>query len=127
MLQKLAFTSLAVAGFIAATAGSGFAQDNPAKKSSGGWAVVNSDGTLQGHENVTRVTVKSTGVYDVRFNQKISNCAATATIGGTSKTVLPGYIVLSKRSDTVVAHTFDALTALPADFKFNLNVACSSS
>ena len=125
MLNKLTFTSLAIVGLFAAAASAGAAE--APKASAGGWAVVASDGKLGSHQNVSGVTHNSAGVYDVKFNGKVSDCAATATIGGSTKTLVPGYIVLTKKSDSVGVHTFDALTALPADFKFNLNVACSSS
>jgi opacity protein-like surface antigen len=126
MSRKSLLCALAAVGFVAAAAADSSAQET-AKTSPGGWAVVASDGKLQSHENAMKVTHNSAGVYDVKFDQKVSNCAANATIGGSTRTMLPGYIVLTKRGDTIGVHTFDALTALPADFKFNLNVACSSS
>jgi hypothetical protein len=126
-MRKFALASLVVGGFITAAAGNSLAQDAPGKTDPGGWAVVASDGKLQGHENVMQVSHSNPGVYDVKFNQKVSDCAATATIGGSTKSLIPGYIALTKNSDVIGVHTFDATTALPADFKFNLNVACAKS
>jgi hypothetical protein len=92
--------------------------------SPGGLAVVNANGSLGANYNVVRVNHVSQGVYRVRFNQPTGNCAVTATVGGSTKTAVPGYIVVRRDQDIVGVHTFAAATLVPADFKFNLNLTC---
>jgi len=94
---------------------------------SGGWAVVKPDGRLGANHNVVRVNHRSPGVYQVKFNQPVKRCAATASIGGSAKTIVPGYIVVRRHADIVSVHTFAVVTLLPADFKFDLTLTCPSA
>ena len=103
------------------------AQEGIPPATPGGWAVVNADGSLGANSNVKRVNHKSAGVYRVEFNQPVSGCAATATIGGSAKTVVPGYIVVRRHQHGIGVHTFAAATLLPQDFKFNLNLVCPAA
>jgi hypothetical protein len=120
-VSKLAFVAGAiVAGF--AVSGGAIAQPT-----TGGWAVVAPDGTLGHNQNVQSVNHKSTGVYLVKFNQGVTTCSATATIGGRGKnSIVPGYIVVSHpRGDNLIkVNTFLTATLLPADFRFNIQVMC---
>ena len=119
--------SLAGAAFFATLASAASAQERIPPASPGGWAVVNADGSLGSNSNVKKVTHESRGVYRVDFNQPVRGCAATATIGGSAKTIVPGYIVVRRHRDGVGVHTFAAATLLPEDFKFNLNLVCPAA
>jgi hypothetical protein len=103
------------------------AQEGIPPATPGGWAVVNADGSLKAHSNVKNVKHPARGAYRVVFNQPVSGCAATATIGGSAKTVVPGYIVVRRNDNAVGVHTFAAATLLPTDFKFNLNLVCPAA
>lgn len=116
--------SLAGAAFLMTLAPAASAQEGIPRATAGGWAVVNADGSLRAHSNVKDVRHTGRGVYRVEFNQPVHGCAATATIGGSSKTIVPGYIVVQRHASVVRVDTFAAATLLPTDFKFNLNVVC---
>jgi hypothetical protein len=125
MLQKLAFTTLAITGLFALTAGTGLAQNAPGKKTTGGYAVINSDGSVEVQHNVTSVSHSNTGVYYVQMARKVDNCAATATIAGDSQTLAPGYVVIAKQGDMINVNTYATVTLLPEDYKFDLIVDCA--
>jgi hypothetical protein len=116
--------SLAGAALFLAWAQPASAQEGMPPATPGGWAVVNADGSLGAHMNVKNVTRVSKGVYHVDFNQRVGRCAATSTIGGSAKSIVPGFIVVQRHRERVTVHTFAAVTLLPADFKFNLHLAC---
>lgn len=116
--------SLAGAAFLLGLTAAASAQEGIPRASAGGWAVVNADGSLRAHSNVKGVRHTARGVYRVEFNQPVHGCAATATVGGSSKTIVPGYIVVQRHASAVRVHTFAAATLLPTDFKFNLNLVC---
>lgn len=96
----------------------------------GGFAVVDADGKLHAHANVLRVKHANTGVYRVIFDQDVSACAANATIAARNgKSIIPGYIVVghgAKTPNEVRVFTFLTATLLPADYKFNLAMACGT-
>ena len=120
-ISKLALSAGAI---VAAFALTGAAN---AQTSTGGWAVVGPDGTLGHHQNVQSVNHKATGVYLVKFNQDVTGCSATATIGGQGrKSIIPGYIVVSHpRGDNLIkVNTFLSATLLPTDFRFNIQAMC---
>ena len=116
--------SIAAAAFFTTLASAASAQEGIPPATPGGWAVVNADGSLGSNSNVKQVNRVSKGVYQVQFNQPVHGCAATATIGGSPKTIAPGYIVVQRHHSTVTVHTFAAATLLPQDFKFTLNLVC---
>jgi hypothetical protein len=98
-----------------------------AQGASGGWAIVAQDGTLGHNLNVKSVNHKGPGVYLVKFNQDVTACSANATIAGSGKkSLLPGYIVVSRvrNDDTIRVSTFLTVTLLPADFRFNIQLMC---
>lgn len=98
------------------------AQESPV--SQGGWAVVKPDGTLGKHLNAVSVTRASAGVYDITFNQPVRHCSYNATIRG-DDSLVPGYIIVSSHGKKEIqVNTYAVLTALPADFKFNVSVDC---
>ncbi len=117
-MQTCSLAALLITG-AALFAAPAYAQTTP-----GGLAVVDSDGSLGANYNVLHVRHVRTGLYRVRFNQPTGSCAATATIGGDTKTTVPGYIVVRRDQDVVGVHTFAAATLVPHDFKFNLTLAC---
>jgi hypothetical protein len=120
--RKLA-VALAAAMGLFVTINAAAAQDQPV--SQGGWAVVSENGSLQRGLNVRKVAHLSQGVYQVLFNQDINVCAATATIRGERENLLPGYIVVSNfHSNKVQVNTYDTVTRLPTDLKFNVLVSC---
>jgi hypothetical protein len=118
MMRTCSLAALLVTG-AALFAAPAYAQATP-----GGLAVVDSDGSLGANYNVLRVRHVKTGLYRVKFNQPTGTCAATATIGGDTKTTVPGYIVVRRDQDVVGVHTFAAATLVPHDFKFNLTLLC---
>ena len=48
------------------------------------WAVVNSDGSL-GPKARRRVQKTADGAYTIVFNRRVTNCAYTATLGGSNQ------------------------------------------
>jgi opacity protein-like surface antigen len=94
----------------------------------GGWAIVQSDGTLGANLNVTDVSRPKTGVYRITFNQDVSKCAANATIAAAGgKTIVPGYLVAGRNDNVpnqIRVYTFTTVTLLPANYKFDLTVSC---
>jgi hypothetical protein len=124
MLKSIAFASYVALGVVVAAANS-LAHDMHGKKSDGGFAVVNADGSLGGNKNLTSISHPSTGVYDLQFKQNVDLCAINGTIGGTTETVAPGYIVVQRAQNLVTVNTFATLTLLPMDYKFDVNVTCS--
>lgn len=92
-----------------------------------GFAVVAQSGKLGRNQNVTNVTHVKTGVYRVDFTDNTGSCAYNATIAGTKKRLIPGYVVVSHEKDapnSVFVSTFDTVTLLPGDYRFHLQVAC---
>lgn len=124
MIHSRQFAIALAPAFVAILTLTASAQEMRPPAASGGWAVVNADGSLGAHFDVAKVTHPARGVYRVDFNQPVHRCAATASIGGSSRTVVPGYIVVRRHDNTVGVHTFAAATLLPTDFKFDLNLAC---
>lgn len=96
--------------------------------SPGGWAIVQSDGTLGANRNVTAVQHKKAGIYRLTFNQDVSRCAVNATIASADgKTVVPGYIVVGHNHnipEQIRVATFLTVTLLPADYRFDVVVNC---
>lgn len=99
-----------------------------AQGATGGWANVGPDGKLGHSLNVVSSNRVKTGVYQVKFNQDISNCAANATLMGRGKkTIVPGYIVVTlhtRNPDTIKVNTFLSTTLTPGDLRFDLMVMC---
>ncbi len=90
------------------------------------WAEVRGDGTLLRGSRVVSVTRTSAGVYNVRFNRNVTDCAYTATIGSNSgepagviDTVLPA-------NDTVrvITESNDGVPPSFQDRAFHLVVTC---
>ena len=122
-MRNISKLALSAGAFVAAFALTGAAE----AQTTGGWAIVASDGSFGHNQNVVAVNHKSAGVYLVKFNQDVSTCAANATIGGNGKrSVIPGYIVVShpRSADTIKVTPFLPATLLPADFRFNIQVMC---
>lgn len=93
----------------------------------GGWAVVTKGGKLDRNKNATKASRMGTGQYEVDFNANVRQCAFTGTIAGTSKDLSPGDMVLARRKATpngVYVAIYDAVTLLPADRRFTVNVTC---
>jgi hypothetical protein len=95
----------------------------------GGWAIVDTDGTLGANSNVVQVNHVGPGVYRVVFNQDVSQCAATATIAAHTgrHSIVPGYLVTGRNGKfptQMRVYTFDTTTLLPTDFRFDLLVSC---
>jgi hypothetical protein len=113
----------AAAGLLASAAPSYAGAPTP-----GGWAMIQADGTLAHHVNVTRVTHPRAGVYRITFNQNVQHCAATATIAAKGgKTIIPGYIVAGHNHhepDQIRIFTFETITLIPTDYKFDMVVTC---
>ncbi len=90
------------------------------------FALVAADGTLTAGYRVVSVSRLSAGVYNVRFNRSVAECAKTATIGsgngepaGVIDTVIPA-------SDTVrvITESNDGVPPAFQDRAFNLVVNC---
>jgi hypothetical protein len=124
MLKSIAFVSYVTFGVVVAAANSS-AHDMQSNKSDGGFAVVNADGSLGGNKNLTSISHPSAGVYDLQFKKNVDFCAINGTIGGTTQTLLPGYIVVQRAQNLVTVNTFATLTLTPTDYKFDVNVTCS--
>lgn len=79
---------------------------------------VRGDATHGGH------TAVGSGIYTVGFDESVSACAYSATLGSTDATVVPaGRITVRDAGGQVEVRTFDASGA-PADLPFHLIVAC---
>jgi hypothetical protein len=118
-----AATAIFMAG--AATA----AAQAPGTLTPGGWAIVDSDGTLGANSNVVKVEHPKTGLYRIIFNQDVSHCAATATLAAHNgrNTIEPGYIVAGRNDNfptQLRIYTFNTTTLLPADLRFNILASC---
>ncbi|HWA92546.1 MAG TPA: hypothetical protein VG889_21120 [Rhizomicrobium sp.] len=94
----------------------------------GGWAIINSDGTLGANLNVTKVQHPKPGVYRITFNNDVAHCAANATIAAAGgNTIVPGYIVAGRTAlvpNQIRVHTWETVTLIPTDYKFDLLVTC---
>jgi hypothetical protein len=118
-----AATAILLAGAAAAAA-----QAPGVGPTSGGWAIVEADGTLGPNLNAVKVIHVGNGSYRVQFNQDVSRCAATATIAAKDGDMLiPAYIIAGRHNTAlsqIRVHTFQTTTLLPADFQFDLLVSC---
>lgn len=93
----------------------------------GGWAMVQPDGTVGKSLNVVNVKHTGTGVYVVKFSSDVKDCVPLATIAGSGKkSLIPGYVVVSgtRATDEIRVNTFLTATLLPADFRFNILASC---
>jgi hypothetical protein len=93
----------------------------------GGWALVTKGGKLDRNKNATKANHIGAGQYEIDFNADVRQCGFTGTIAGTPKDLSPGNIVLARRKDTpngVYVAIYDAVTLLPADRRFTVNVTC---
>jgi hypothetical protein len=99
-----------------------------AQGATGGWADIGPDGALGRSLNVVSANRVGTGVYEVKFNQDITNCAMNATLMGRGKkSITPGYIVVTahnRNRNVVRVNTFLTTTLLPGDFRFDLVATC---
>ena len=98
-------------------------------QTAGGWAIVDSDGTLGSNSNVNRVEHPKTGIYRISFNQDVSHCAATATLAAHTgrNGIVPGYVVTGRNTNfpnQIRVYTFNTTTLVPADFRFNVLASC---
>jgi hypothetical protein len=119
----------AVTGILFAAVIAPAAAQQPGTPTPGGWAIVDSDGTLGANSNVVKVMHVGTGIYRVVFNQDVSQCAGTATIAAHTgrHSVVPGYLVVGRNDNAPTqmrVYTFDSTTLIPADFRFDLLVSC---
>lgn len=116
----------AVSGLLFAAAS--FTASQAGTPTPGGWAIVQSDGSLGFNQNVTDVGHPKTGVYRINFNQDVSHCAATATIAAKGgKTIIPGYIVVGRNGNVpnqLRVFTFATVTLIPSDYKFDVVAHC---
>jgi hypothetical protein len=92
------------------------------------YAVVNTDGSLVRGANVSKVAHLGTGRYEVTFNQDVSRCAYTATIGdpGNALVYYPGLIYTAGGHGSrqgVYVETKNTGGGL-GDWPFHLNVSC---
>jgi hypothetical protein len=79
---------------------------------------------LRGNATSGGHTVQSSGIYTVGFDQSVSGCAYSATLGTTDgSAVVPGRITVTDVGGRVEVHTFDA-SGNTADLPFHLIVAC---
>ena len=74
------------------------AAQQPGTPTPGGWAIIDTDGTLDANSNVVQVNHVGPGVYRVVFNQDVSHCAATATLAAHTgrHSIVPGYLVTGR-------------------------------
>ncbi len=89
---------------------------------------VNSDGTLATGRNAVGASHDSTGAYTVTFNNSVSICAVTASIGSNVAGVMPpaGMVAVAfvaGNPDALAVRTFDTNGAA-ADRSFHLIAAC---
>lgn len=122
--RRLAASAAAAAGLLLAAGPATSGVPTP-----GGWAIVDDDGTLGANRNVVRVSLVQTGVYRVVFNQDVSHCAATATLAAHNgrNSIVPGYIVTGRNGnfpEQLRVYTFNTVTLLPQNFRFNLLASC---
>jgi hypothetical protein len=76
------------------------------------WAVVESNGTLVRHGTgaIESKEVGSAGTYEVVFNQNVSQCAYTATLGSTTDGAAPaGDIGVASRAEGIFKAKLDAV------------------
>jgi len=76
-----------------------------------------------------KVVHVNTGVYRVQFNNDVSSCAANVTLAAHNgrNSVAPGYVVAGKNDSApaqIRVYTFQAVTLVPTDFKFNVLASC---
>ncbi len=110
-------------------AGSQAAAQAPGAPSTGGFAIVDSDGSLGANRNVLAVFHVGTGIYRVQFNQDVSSCAANVTLAAHTghSSVVPGYVVAGRNENApnqIRVYTFQAVTLVPMDLRFNLLASC---
>ena len=119
----------AAMGIVLASAIAPAAAQQPGTPTPGGWAIVDTDGTLDANSNVVQVNHVGPGVYRVVFNQDVSHCAATATLAAHTgrHSIVPGYLVTGRNGKfptQMRVYTFATTTLLPTDFRFDLLVSC---
>lgn len=131
MVAGMVFATASVA--IAAPAG-GYNQartgkvDKAGASGISGFAVVDSDATLNRKLNAKSVAHDGVGSYIVRFNSNIRKCAYTGNVGlsGSSGVSSPGYVtVVGAGVDVkgVYVQTFDS-SGTVTDLGFQLVVTC---
>jgi len=97
--------------------------------SAGHWAVVNGDGSIARSSDPNATATRSAeGSYDVVFDENVTNCAYTATIGlsGTTATANPGFITVVRWSENpngVLVQTYNVREER-TDIGFHLTVLC---
>jgi hypothetical protein len=74
------------------------------------WASVDDDGTLKRNKGAVSAVRESTGRYQVVFNQDVSGCVYTATLGGPTSTLWLGDITVAQQGNNTA--TVTALTWL---------------
>ena len=122
--HKTAMTMAAAAGLLLATGTIAAGQDQPV--SQGGFAVVTPAGGMPASLNVKSIEHPSAGVYQLRFNQPVWNCAATATAAGKAdSSPMPAYIVITKIGHvTLQINTYSTTELTPTDTRFDVALTC---
>lgn len=88
------------------------------------WALVNSSGTLGRNSGAVETARDFTGVYDVTFDQAVSNCTYQVTMSSTGGIVAPGIAVVSGGGPDVVSVRTHDTDGDPANREFMLAVFC---
>lgn len=91
------------------------------------WAVVNSSGSIARSAGTTSAGRLGAGVYEVVFNQNVTNCAFVGSVGGAAEeTGTAGALTASRRAGNVNAVRVETRTLANAlaDRAFHLLVVC---
>jgi hypothetical protein len=92
------------------------------------WAVVDNNGTLIRNKGVASALKIGTGIYQVVFNQDVTNCSYQATVGGVGTSNTTGQATVSQRSNVnaaVEVWTLNAAGTTFSDRPFHVAVFCS--
>jgi hypothetical protein len=91
------------------------------------WAVVNSSGSIARSAGTTSAGRLGAGVYEVVFNQNVTNCVFVGSVGGAAEeTATSGALTTSRRAGNGNAVRVETRTLgnAPADRAFHLVVVC---